>query len=83
MIMNPANRQIKIKIEDHFLTKEDLEDLRRWENEGGYPAELTDLLSPASLPVHKKEIFEVTDSEIISEEGQLYILAEINVLSHH
>jgi len=81
--MKSPNRQIKIKIEDHFLTEEDLDDLRRWENEGGTANGRPNFLSDVALPVHKKEIIEVIDSDIISEDGQLYILAEINVLSHH
>lgn len=81
--MDSTNHQIKIKIEDHFLSEEDLDDLRRWEDEGGSPSKKMNLLDYPSLPVHKKEIFEIVDSDIISEDGQLYILAEINVLSHH
>lgn len=82
-MMKSPNQQIKIKIEDHSLTEEDLNDLSRWEDEGGTTSRKTNFLSSSTLPVHKKEIFEVVDSEIISEDGQLYILAEINVLSFH
>lgn len=33
-------------------------------------------------PLHEKEIFEVTDCEIILENGQLFLLTEIDLLSH-
>lgn len=81
--MNTQNPKIKIKIENHNLTPEDFEDLRRWENEGGLPSQKPNSFSSLPLPLHSKEIIEVIDCDIIVEDGQIFLLTEINVLSHH
>lgn len=83
--MKPHYKSIKIKIDDDNFTAEDLADLQRWEDEGGHASDKPDVISSLSipLPLHKKEIFEVVKSEIIVEDGKLYLSADINILSHH
>ncbi|MDZ7691060.1 MAG: hypothetical protein U5K69_07960 [Balneolaceae bacterium] len=83
--MHTPDRNIKIKIDTPNLSAEDIEDLFRWENEGGHPADKPDLLSSITLPLPLKKdwIFEVKDTDIIIEDGQLYLQAGINLLSLH
>lgn len=83
--MKEPYRTIKIKIEIPNLTAEDLEDMLRWENEGGHPSGKPDLLDEETLPLPLKKdwIFEVKDTEIIIEDGQLYLETGINLLSLH
>ncbi|MFH5833141.1 hypothetical protein ACG2F4_15145 [Halalkalibaculum sp. DA3122] len=83
--MKPRYKNIKIKLDQSSITPEDLADLQRWEDEGGHPDNKPDAISSLELPLplHKKEIFEVIDSEVIIEDGKLYLKADINILSHH
>ncbi|GAA5520196.1 hypothetical protein LQ318_00625 [Aliifodinibius salicampi] len=81
--MKSTNPRIKVKIEHNIVTDFDPEEVNRWENEGGSPSESPLPISHPDLPLHKKEIFEVLDCEIIVEDGQLYLEAEIDILSHH
>lgn len=81
--MKSPNQIIKIKLDTSSLTAEDVEDLGRWENEGGHPGERPDLISSLPLPLHKEEIFEVVSCEIVVEEGQVLLMVELNILSHH
>lgn len=83
--MKTTTQSIKIKIDTRSLTAADLDDIRRWDNEGGHPADRPDLVSSLRMPLqlHTDEIFEVVGSDVIVEDGQLYQKAEINVLSHH
>lgn len=83
--MKPHYKNIKIEIDSSSLTAEDLADLQRWEYEGGHPNNKPDAISSLELPLplHKKEIFEVVDSEVVVENGKLYLKADINILSHH
>lgn len=75
--------RIKVKIEHNMVADYEPGEINRWENEGGSPSESPIPVSHPDLPLHKKEIFEVVDCDIILEDGQLYLLTEIDVLSHH
>lgn len=81
--MKTTNARLKIKIEPHMIDDYDPEEISRWENEGGLPSIESFSLPTPALPLHKKEIFEVLDCKLIIENGELYLLTEIDVLSHH
>lgn len=81
--MKSPYQTIKVKLDTSSLTAGDMEDLRRWENEGGHPAEKPDLIASLPVPLHEEEIFEVLSCEIIVDEGQLFLQVKLNVLSHH
>lgn len=83
--MKNTKPRLKIKIEPHMVNKyeNDQEEINRWENEGGLPSMESLSLPSPELPLHKKEIFEVVDCKLIVENGELYLLTEIDVLSHH
>ncbi|SHE90743.1 hypothetical protein SAMN05443144_10480 [Fodinibius roseus] len=82
MKSSSSNHRVKVKIEHNMVADIDPEEISRWENEGGLSSENPIPVSHPDLPLHEKEIFEVTDCEIILEDGQLYLLAEIDLLSH-
>ncbi|MDX1639001.1 MAG: hypothetical protein R3281_13590 [Balneolaceae bacterium] len=75
---------LKIALDTSSLSKEDIDDLFRWEDEGGHPSDKPDALSSLNLPVplHKKEIFEVVDTELQLEGEQVYLNVSVNKLSH-
>ncbi|MDR8393241.1 hypothetical protein NC796_18950 [Aliifodinibius sp. S!AR15-10] len=83
--MKRKYKHIKIELETPTLSARDLQDLQRWEDEGGHLTEYPDLLASISsgLPLHKKEIFEVVESDLVIENGKLYLQADLNILSHH
>ncbi|MCW9705863.1 hypothetical protein [Fodinibius salsisoli] len=75
---------IKIKVEDHSYTKEDIEDLARWENEGGMPTNTTSQdSSSVNLPIKPGEVFKVAKSDLVYEDGKLYLQAQIDRLPQH
>lgn len=79
--MKSQNSQIKIKIDPDKLTAEDLDDLYRWENEGGLLSEKPDIIGNLLQPLQKGKVFEVSDYDIIIEDDQLYFLVTINSVS--
>ncbi len=81
--MKNKNPRIKIKIEPHMVNEYVPEEISRWENEGGLPSMESFSLPTPALPLHKKGIFEVLDCKLIVENGELYLLTEIDILSHH
>lgn len=83
--MKPKYKTLKIALDHPELSVQDIEDLERWEGEGGATGDNADIFSSLSLtlPIHKKEIFEVVDSELVIEEGKIYLKADINILSLH
>jgi len=75
--MKDFDLSIKIKIDKTSLSREDLEDLRRWEDEGG----LSDEEDLAVLPIQPGEVFEVVRGDVIYENGDIYYLVDLNILS--
>ena len=75
--MKDFDLSIKIKIDKTSLSREDLEDLRRWEDEGGLPDE-EDI---AVLPIRPGEVFEVVRGDVIYENGEIFYLVDLNILS--
>lgn len=73
-------RNLKIKINSKSLSSADMNSLEQWENEGGLPASQTGFLKSLS-PLRKGEIFEVIGGDIHFEDGQLYYVAEIEILA--
>lgn len=79
--MVPMNPVITIKLHEHQLGEEDLENLRRWENEGGTPTLDDAMISSVTLPLRPGQVFEVVRGEVRYEEGGLVYEAELNLLS--
>ena len=73
-------RNLKIKINSKSLSPADINSLDQWENEGGLSASQTTFLKSLS-PLRKGEIFEVTGGDIHFEDGQIYYVAEIEILA--
>lgn len=71
---------IKIEVEDHSYTEEDLQNMSQWENEGGSLKK--DDLS-INLPLKTGQIFEVLKGDIIYEKGNLYYKVELKLLALH
>jgi|GEM_PF-1874787 len=80
--MQKAEKRIKIKIEDHSYSKQDLESIIRWEGEGG-SSSIGDLVSTIKLPVKKGQIFEVAEGEIVYENEQLFYRIKLNLLANY
>lgn len=78
--MKRSNLKIKVKIEGHSYTEEDLQNMDRWENEGG-SSNKDDLL--INIPLKTGQIFEVLKGDIIYEDGQLYYNVELKLLALH
>lgn len=79
--MKNENPVLHIKITEHGLNRQDLENLSQWENEGGAVREGEKLLSNITAPVRPGQIFEVLRGELIFEEGEVFYVAEVSLLS--
>ena len=73
--------RIRIKLDDQPLLADYVEEVQRWEGEGGNSARLNDLLKEISHPLRKGEVFEVLGGELVSEKGSLYYDADIELLA--
>lgn len=80
--MKKFDKQIKIKIDHHSLSKQDMESLDRWEYEGGKPSDDNEMYKSVMLPVKKGQIFEVVDGDLISENGELFYVVKLDLLSY-
>ncbi len=78
--MNKEDKLIKIKIEDHSYSRKDLEDMKRWEDEGG-TTKGNGFASSVKPPVKPGQIFEVLEGEIIYENGELYYMTKLSLLA--
>lgn len=76
-----ATRTLKIAIESHSVSAENIEELNRWENEGGQPRRTAPDLLESLIPVKKGEIFEVKGGDFHTLDGEIYYEAEIEILS--
>lgn len=80
--MKRADKSIKIKIENHSYTREDLESMLRWEDEGGKTDD-NNIPGSVNSPVKPGQILEVVEGDVIYENGELYYLAKLNLLALH
>lgn len=79
--MKSENPVLHIKINEHGLSRQDLENLSQWENEGGAVREGEELLSTIAAPLRPGQIFEVLRGEMVFEEGEVFYVAEVSLLS--
>ncbi len=75
-----ATRTLKILIESDSVDPFDVEEINRWENEGGQPGSAPDFLQ-SMRPMKKGEIFEVKGGDFHTGDGKLYYEAEIELLA--
>ncbi len=75
-----ATRTLKILIESDSVDPFDIEEINRWENEGGQPGSAPDFLKTLR-PVKKGEILEVKGGDFHTVNGKLYYQAEIELLA--
>lgn len=73
-------RTLKIKVDSKSLSPLDINELEQWENEGGRPTTTSNFTVSLS-PIRKGEIFEVVGGDIHYEDGELYFVAEIEILA--
>ncbi|SMO63429.1 hypothetical protein [Fodinibius sediminis] len=74
-------RTLKIKLSESNHLKEYEDELERWESEGGRASTLNDIFDEVKLPLKPGEVFEVTDGNVIYEDGEYYYMIDIDLLS--
>ncbi|MGD8427974.1 MAG: hypothetical protein PVH63_10090 [Balneolaceae bacterium] len=73
-------RAFKIVVDNKSLSASDLKEIEQWENEGGRPISGTSFWKNA-VPLKKGEIFEVVGGDLVYEDGEIYFLAEVEILA--
>ncbi|NGP76585.1 hypothetical protein G3570_08070 [Balneolaceae bacterium YR4-1] len=68
---------LKVKLDKSSHLKEYLEDLLRWESEGGNSSDLNDILDDLDSPLRAGDVFEVQEGHIISEKEEFYLEVKI------
>lgn len=83
--MKKSERLLKIKIDNPSFSKEEWDNIARWEDEGGFPTSHGDLesVSLKKMPLKPGQVFEIMDTGVIFEEGKPYYLVRIHLLSLH
>lgn len=75
-------KTLKILLDSKSLSASDISDIEQWENEGGKSTRDSDLFKSLA-PVKRGEIFEVVGGNLRHEDGKLYFIAEIDILSRY
>lgn len=75
-----TTRTLKIVVDTKSLSVTDLQEIEQWENEGGRPVS-QHMIWKNIAPLRKGEIFEVTGEDIVYEDGQLFLLADLEILA--
>lgn len=65
-------KRIKIKLEKSDHLKTYMDELDRWEGEGGSISDLHEILEDLNLPVKTGDIFEVTDGNVVFEDNDYF-----------
>lgn len=76
-----TTRTIKVMIDSKSLSPLDINELEKWEDEGGQPASSTTDFLKSLAPLKKGEIFEVVGGDIHYEDGKIYFETEIEILA--
>ena len=74
-----TTRHLTVKIDTSHLSPLDLNDIEKWENEGGKPAEGPNDILRSLMPVQNGTIFEVKGGSFQYEDDQLLYIIEIEV----
>ena len=70
--------KIKLKRSDHL--KEYVEELERWEGEGGTISDLKEILDDIDLPLRPGETLEVVDGQIVFEDDDYFYEATLKLM---
>jgi hypothetical protein len=81
--MSTSRRVLRIVVNNHSYTRQDFEDIQKWENEGGNTEMMPNTLSTVVKPLHPGEVFEVIGSSLKFENGSLYYDIEVELLALH
>lgn len=77
-----TTKTLKIVLDSNSLSASDISDIEQWENEGGKSAKDSDFIKSLA-PVKRGEIFEVVGGDLRHEDGKLYFVAEVDLLSRY
>jgi len=76
-----TTKSLKIVLDTPHLSASDMQNIEQWENEGGLANKSIPKSEKPPCPIRKGDIIEIRGGDFLYENGELYYVTEIDILS--